>query len=204
MFQFTRTHLHWNPYGWGRHRRGRLQAPERHQRHSSLLRMQRKTCHSQTLCPIRTQPTGPKTQSGFRVVSLRQFEGRTRINLQMDMLQEPLRGFREPMEEGIYCLVDLVVELVGDRRIEEAVKQSALVTPSVPVWHHGEGPGASQPRISHRLSAQSWKSAPTLTYLVSWVIVAVQRGVSQRQRFKWEVETALAHPVGIYSRASFQ
>ena len=100
--------------------------------------MQRRTCHSQTLCLIRTRPTGPTTQSGFRVVSLRQFEGRTRINLQMDMLPEPLGGFREPTEEDIYRLVDLVVELVGDRRVEEAVKQSAMVTPSVPVMHPGE------------------------------------------------------------------
>ena len=117
--------------------------------------MQRKTCHSQTLCPIRMQPTGPETQSGFRVVSLRQFEGRTRINLQMRMLPEPLGGFGEPKEEDIYCLVDLIVELVGDRGVEEAIKQSALLTPSVPVLHLGEGPGASQPRTSRRSSAQS-------------------------------------------------
>ena len=73
----------------------------------------------------------------------------------MYMLPEPLGGFREPMEEYIYCLVDLIVELVGDRGVEEAIKQPALLTPSVPVLHPGEGPGASQPRARRRLSAHS-------------------------------------------------
>jgi hypothetical protein len=30
------------------------------------------------------------------------------------MLQEALRGFGQQMEEGDYCLVDLVVELICD------------------------------------------------------------------------------------------
>ena len=40
----------------------------------------------------------------------------------MRVLQEPLGRFRESTEEDIYCLVDLVVELIRDRNVEEAVE----------------------------------------------------------------------------------
>ena len=154
MFQFRRTCFDWNPYGWGRHPRGRFQAPERYQQRSLLPRLQCKTCRSQTLCSTRTQPIGPKTQSGFRVVSSRQGEDRTRIDAQTDVLREPLGGFGKSMEEVIHRIVDLVVELIDIRRIEESEKQSAVITQGLPVMHQGERPGASQPRVGHRLSAR--------------------------------------------------
>ena len=61
----------------------------------------------------------------------------------MYVFPEPLGGFREPTEEDVYRLVDLVVELIGDRGVEEAIKQSAVLTPSIPVMHPGERPRAS-------------------------------------------------------------
>ena len=70
------------------------------------------------------------------------------------MLREPLGGFGKPTEEVIHRLVDLVVELVDNRRIEETEKQSAMITPGIPVIHQGEGPGASQPRTSRHLPTQ--------------------------------------------------
>ena len=36
------------------------------------------------------------------------------VDIQMDMLQEAVGGFREPVEEDIYRLVNLIVELVCD------------------------------------------------------------------------------------------
>ena len=107
------------------------------------------------------------------------------------MVQKPLRGFRKPVEEVVYGLADLVVELVCDGRIEEAEKQPAVITPGVPVMHQREGPGAAKPRISRRLSAQSWKRVPTLTYLVPWVIWATRgvqvsiKGVNEASERHW-------------------
>jgi hypothetical protein len=67
------------------------------------------------------------------------------------MIRELIGGFRKPMEEVIHRLVDLVVELVGDGRIEEAEKQAALVTPGVPVMHQGKGPAAANPESNRHL-----------------------------------------------------
>jgi hypothetical protein len=56
----------------------------------------------------------------------------------MDMVPEPLGGFREAMEEDAYRLV---AELASDRRVEEAVEQAAMMMPGIHAVHHSEGPG---------------------------------------------------------------
>ena len=40
----------------------------------------------------------------------------------MHVLQEPLRGFRKPVEEDVDGIADLVVELICDRDVEETVE----------------------------------------------------------------------------------
>ena len=40
----------------------------------------------------------------------------------MHMLLEALGGFREPAEEDVHRLVDLVVELIHDRNVEETME----------------------------------------------------------------------------------
>ena len=45
-----------------------------------------------------------------RTVSPRERDGRAKTDVQMHMFQEALGGFREPVEENAYCLVDLVIE----------------------------------------------------------------------------------------------
>ena len=68
------------------------------------------------------------------------------------MLQEALGGLKKPAKEGAYCLVDLVVELIRDRSIEETVEQPAVGAPNSPVAHQGEGPRESHAEIDRCLS----------------------------------------------------
>jgi len=66
------------------------------------------------------------------------------------------------MEKDARCLVDLVIELTCDRRVEETVEQPAVGAPEVPVRHQGEGPSASHPVISRSLSV--WSRGMTTTH----------------------------------------
>ena len=56
------------------------------------------------------------------------------------MLQEAVGRLREPVEEDVHRLVDLVIELVRDRIAEETVEQPAVGTPEIPVIHQRKGP----------------------------------------------------------------
>ena len=56
------------------------------------------------------------------IVSLRQCKGCARTDVQTRMLEEALGGLGEPMDEDIYRLVDLVVEVTCSGWVEEAVE----------------------------------------------------------------------------------
>ena len=73
---------------------------------------------------------------------------KVRTDVQMCMLQEPVGGFRELMEEDVGRLVNFVVELIRDGNVEETVEQPAVDTPRIPVTHQGEGPRTSQSGIN--------------------------------------------------------
>ena len=64
----------------------------------------------------------------------------------MRMLQEALGGLREPTEENVHCLVDLVIELIHDRIAKETVEQPAMGTPEASVLHQPKSPIASHPK----------------------------------------------------------
>ena len=64
----------------------------------------------------------------------------------MHMLHEAVGGLREPVEEYVHCLVNLVIELIHDRIVEETVEQPTVGTPEIPVTHQSKGPSASHPK----------------------------------------------------------
>ena len=68
----------------------------------------------------------------------------------MRMLQEPVRRFRESVEEDAYRFVNFVVELIRDGNVEEPMKQPAMNTPDTPVMHQREGPRGSHSGVNSR------------------------------------------------------
>ena len=55
-------------------------------------------------------------------VSPRQRNDRAKTDVQMRMLQEAFGRLGEPVEEDVYCLVDLVIELTCGGNVKETVE----------------------------------------------------------------------------------
>lgn len=88
---------------------------------------------------------------------------RVKIDVQVRMLKEVLGRFRKPVEEDVYCPVDLVVELIHDCSVEKPVEQPAVNTPGVAVPHQAEAPRTSHSEMRSCLSVQSQESMITHT-----------------------------------------
>ena len=55
-------------------------------------------------------------------VSPGQRNDRAKTDVQMCMFQEAFGRVGEPVEEDVYCLVDLIIELTRGRNVEETVE----------------------------------------------------------------------------------